>query len=142
MQISSQDTRFNPDFGSELLNAGYSDMLLEFPLVPAHFVAFLDDGTMAVTGSLVSEGHTYTVTFDVPASLITDFFAGAPGWLKQIIRATRRNANGMRVVVLPELYQIGLRARLGKRVQGRFETFVPLVVSSILPVPSHAQGEN
>jgi hypothetical protein len=142
MQISSQDTRFKPDFGTKLLNAGYSDMLLEFALVPAHFVAFLDDGTMAVTGNLVSEGQTYKVTFDVPASLISDFFAGAPGWLKQFLRAIRPNADEIPIVVLPELYQVGVRARLGKRVQGQFETFVPLVVSSILPVPSHAQGEN
>lgn len=140
MQINQRDARFNPDFGRELLYAGYAGMLLDFPIVPAHFVAFLDDGTMAVTGSLISGGATYTVTFDVPASLISEFFRRAPGWLRRIIRAARRNNNGLRVVALPAPYQVGLRARLGKPVNGQLETFIPLIVSAVLPGPNRSEG--
>lgn len=134
MPNPSSHTSLKPDLGAHFRRSGYSGNPIDFGDVPTDHITFLDEATMSITGTAVYDGSEYAVTFDIPMTLFEELFASAPASVIHVVTSgLERPHNFPATIVLPELFRVGVRARLGQPVRGAFEDFIPFIVSEVLP---------
>ena len=101
-----------------------ADLLVRVVLGPGEYSTF---------GEIDFEGERHAVSLDFDVEQLSRILAkGSPTLRRWIERQIRRDPISPRSIDLPEPIHCGIRAHLGEEQRGQFETFVPLVIESVL----------
>jgi hypothetical protein len=134
-EVSPGEAELLPDLGKHLAqNCEPQNSMTVYPSFTIKEIAVVGSGRYCITNVQEIEGESYCGAFDFGDAELDNILAQATEATKEmVVESLMEDPRSMRHISIPTPFNVGIKAVLGSPQQGIDETFIPLVITEVMP---------